>query len=173
MLMSSVISSARMLYDSCSGPDEMAQRLNSVMHRSTDAGHFVTMFIGDLDLASGRLTYVNAGHNAPLLVDGSGVRELPAQGVPVAVLPDFPYASETVEIAPGTLFALYTDGIPEAQRGEEFFGDERLVAAIRELAPLAALEDVADGVVKRVEAYVGDSPRSDDVTLLLLRRAAS
>jgi serine phosphatase RsbU (regulator of sigma subunit) len=173
MLMSSVVSSARVLYDSCSGPDEIAQRLNSVMHRGTEAGHFVTMFFGDLDLASGKLTYVNAGHNAPLLVDANGVRDLPADGVPIAILPDFPYASRTVDLGPGELFALFTDGIPEAQRGEEFFGDERLVAAFRELHASPTLEDVAEGVVRKVEGYLGGAPRSDDVTLLLLRRKSA
>src|SRR5262249_21293706 len=56
LLMSSVLSSARVLYDTCASPDELIRRLNAVMNRSTEDGHFVTMFAGDLELATGRLT---------------------------------------------------------------------------------------------------------------------
>jgi len=171
LLMSSVLSSARVLYDVCADPGQLAQRLNSVIHRSTEPGHFVTMFLGELDLETGHMRYVNAGHNAPLLVKGSGVRELAAEGVPIAVLPDFPYASAAVDLAPGELFALFTDGIPEAQHGEDFFGDDRLRQALTRLAAEPSLDQVATGLVTEVETFLAGQHRSDDVTLVMLRRS--
>jgi len=170
LLMSSVLSSARVLYDVCNDPGELARRLNSVMKRSTEDGHFVTMFLGELDLASGTLRYVNAGHNAPMVVGSEATRELAADGIPIAVLPDFPYSTSTVTLAPGEVFALFTDGIPEAQRGAEFFGEVRLREALTRLRSEPGLDAVAAGLVADVEKFLGTSPRSDDVTLLLLRR---
>ncbi len=173
LLMSSVLSSARVLYDVCTDPGDLARRLNAVMHRGTDAGHFVTMFFGELDLGTGRLRYVNAGHNAPLVVNGGEVRELAADGVPIAVLDDFPYASASVDLAPGSLFALFTDGIPEAQRGEDFFGEERLRAILEKSVGESSLETVADRLVSEVEGFLSGAHRTDDVTLLLLRRGGA
>jgi len=173
LLMSSVLSTARVLYDVCDDPGELARRMNTVMHRSTDAGLFVTLFFGELDLANGRLRYVNAGHNAALVVGGGEVLELPAEGVPIAVLKEFPYTSSTIDLAPGALFALFTDGIPEAQRGEEFYGDDRLRQCLLRLASQPSLNDVAGGLVVEVESFMAGAHRSDDVTLLLLRREGS
>jgi len=171
LLMSSVLSSARVLYDAAGEVGELVRRLNAVVHRGTDSGHFVTLFLGELDLGSGRLTYVNAGHNAPLVLGPNGVTALPADGVPLAVLPEFPYESRSIELQPGSLFALFTDGIPEARNGEEFFGDDRIRDALLELAKLPDLEQVADGLVEKVEAFTAGGQRSDDITLVMLRRA--
>jgi sigma-B regulation protein RsbU (phosphoserine phosphatase) len=170
LLMSSVLSSARVLYDATPDAGELVGRLNSVVHRGTDPGHFVTLFLGQLDLATGQLTYVNAGHNAALVLGEGGITELPADGVPLGVLPDFPYRSRTVELAPGSLFALFTDGIPEALRGEEFFGDERLREALTGLAGRPQLEEVAQGLVEKVDQFLAGERRSDDITLVMLRR---
>ena len=173
LLMSSVLSSARVLYDAEPEVGAMVRRLNSAVHRAVDSGHFVTLFLGELDLQSGRLTYVNAGHNAPLVLGKSGLTELVAEGVPLAVLPDFDYRSRTIELEPGALFTLFTDGIPEALHGEEFFGDERLREALAGLASRTSLEDVANGVVEKVEGFLAGQRRSDDITLVMLRRAAN
>jgi serine phosphatase RsbU (regulator of sigma subunit) len=144
-----------------------------VMKRSTEDGHFVTMFFGDLELATGVLRYVNAGHNAPMIVGSDATRELAADGIPVAVLPEFPYTTSTVTLEPGEVFALFTDGIPEAQRGSEFFGDARLRETLTRLRAESSLDAVASGLVTEVEKFLDTAPRSDDVTLLLLRRQSS
>lgn len=170
LLMSSVLSSARVLYEACHDLADFTSRLNAVISRSTEPGHFVTMFIGCLDPATGQLEYVNAGHNAPLLVGGGAVRELEATGVPVAVLPSFPFQIQRIELEPGHLLAVFSDGIPEAYREEEFFDTERLTAALVESVALPELEEIADRVIGRVEEFLAGAPRGDDVTLLLVRR---
>jgi serine phosphatase RsbU (regulator of sigma subunit) len=170
LLMSSILSSARVLYDACSDPAELATRLNGVMNRSTDSRHFVTAFLGCVDPASGALHYVNAGHNAPMLVRGGEVRELPAAGVPIAVLPEFPYRSESLVLEPGDLLAVFTDGIPEAQRGDDFFEDYRLRRLLVEGAAEPGLESVAERILSQVDEFLSGANRTDDITLLLLRR---
>ena len=172
LLMSSVLSSARVLYDTCDDPADFMVRLNAVVDRSTDPGRFVTLFFGSLDAGTGELHYVNAGHNAPLLVKEGAFRELLAEGIPLGVLPKFPYTATRVDMNPGELLAVFTDGIPEAERSSprEFFGDERLQAALMARADSASLEAAAEGLMAEVETFVAGTPRSDDITLVLLRR---
>ena len=76
-------------------------------------------------------------------------------------------------IEPGETIAIFSDGIPEAQRGHEFFDDERIETAMRELAGEADVARIADGLIARIDAFAAGEHRSDDVTLVLLRRGAT
>jgi sigma-B regulation protein RsbU (phosphoserine phosphatase) len=170
LLMSSFLASARVLYSSCAGPGELATRLGEIVHANGDPGRFVTAFLGCLDTQTGLLHYANGGHPPPVLLRGGEIRQLEGAGVPFGILPDFAYGIVTVEIRPGDLLAVFSDGIPEAQRAEEFFGDERLHEALVAAASASDLAQVRGGVLTRLAAFLGDAPRSDDVTLLLIRR---
>jgi sigma-B regulation protein RsbU (phosphoserine phosphatase) len=170
LLMSSTLSSARVLYDDCHDPAELVTRLNAVLHRSTDAGRFVTLFVGCLDPASGALHYCNAGHDAPVIVGAGGLRRLDATGIPVGVLGAYPYAAAIATLAPGETLALYSDGIPEALRGQEFFGEERLADTLRMAAATPTLDEAVRSVLADVETFAAGTPRADDITLVLVRR---
>ncbi len=170
LLMSSFLASARVLYDTCTDPGELATRLGSIMNRSTTPGRFVTGIVGCLDPGSGLLHYVNAGHPSPCLVLGAELRQLESTGVPFGILPQFSYRSDSVEIRPGELMAIFSDGIPEAQRGEEFFDDERLHRVLLEGAA-SDLPGLRSQLMAQVEEFLGEEPRSDDITLVLLRRS--
>jgi phosphoserine phosphatase RsbU/P len=172
LLMSSAMSSLRTLYDQCLDPADLVARLNLVMHRSVDPGLFLTMFVGVLDPATGALHYVNAGHNPPLLIESGKVRQLEEGGVPVAIA-ELPYESGKVQLAPGALLAIFTDGIPEADRGGEMFDDERLLETLMASAAEPVLEDLGKRVLGRVDEFLAGARRTDDITLLLLRRQAS
>ena len=117
LLMSSTLSSARVLYDACAGPLQFVQRLNGIVHRVSDSRSFVTMFVGWLDPASGLLRYVNAGHPEPHLVSDGGLRTLEATGIPVGMMSSFAWSENEVVIADGETLAVFSDGIPEAQHG--------------------------------------------------------
>ncbi len=171
LLMSSALSSLRVLYEAFDDPLELVVRLNDVVYRSTDARHFLTLFVGYLDPATGRLRYVNAGHPEPILVRGQALRSLPATGVPVGMMPSFPWANAEVVVEPGELLSVFSDGIPEAQRGEEFFDTPRVEEALRELCAGGDVAAVADGLIRRIDAFSAGEHRSDDVTLVVLRRA--
>ena len=172
LLMSSFLASARVLYDTIPDLAELARRLCNIVNRSTEDGHFVTGFVGCLDPTTGTLEYVNAGHPAPCLVRGGELRELESTGVPFGILPEFPYASATVQIEPGTLLTVFSDGVPEAQSGQEFYDNERLHLALKASAPLVPLEAARLALIRNVEEFLAGAPRSDDVTVLMLRRAA-
>jgi len=171
LLMSSAISSSRVLYEAFDDPLALVVRLNEVVYRSTDARNFLTLFIGYLDLASGTLRYVNCGHPEPLLARGGLLRSLEATGVPIGMMSSFPWTMGTTVIEPGETVAVFSDGIPEAQKGEEFFDTERVEQAMRDLAPLPDLSGVAEGILRRIDDFAAGEHRSDDVTLVLLRRA--
>ena len=176
ILMSSVLASARVLYEACEDPGVLVTRLSAMLQRSTESGHFVTAFVGRLDPRSGEIRFVNAGHPPPFLVSRDALRELPSNGIPIGVLPDFPYAAETVTLAPGETLTIFSDGIPEAQRGELFFEEKRLADVLQTMAADAAagslpLEAMSRKVMEAVDGFLEGTPRSDDITLLLLQRA--
>jgi sigma-B regulation protein RsbU (phosphoserine phosphatase) len=170
LLMSSFLASARVLYETCADPGELATRLGEIVREHGDPGCYVTGFLGCLDTGTGALHYVNAGHPAATLLCGDEVRELESTGVPFGLLPDFRYKALATEIRPGELLAVFSDGIPEARRGEEFFGEDRLLEAFAAAAAAADLAEARRSALAQVEAFLGDAPHSDDVTLLLIRR---
>ncbi len=170
LLMSSFLASARMLYDTCIDPAELSRRLGAMVHRSTDRRRFVTGFVGCLDPASGTLRYVNAGHPAPMLAREGSLRELESGGPPFGVLPEFPYAATATVLAPGEVLALFTDGIPEAQRGEELYDEERLRQALLEESGSADLASLRQHLLARVDEFLAGANRTDDITLVLVRR---
>jgi sigma-B regulation protein RsbU (phosphoserine phosphatase) len=173
LLMSSFLASARVLYESCTDPGDLAARLSAIVCDNGDPGRFVTGFLGCLDAGAGTLHYVNAGHPSALLLCGREIRPLESNGIPLGVLRDFSYRALTTEIRPGSMLAVFSDGIPEAQRGLEFFTEARLHEALVEAAAASDLADVRRGILARVDAFLGDAPRSDDITLLLIRREAA
>jgi serine phosphatase RsbU (regulator of sigma subunit) len=171
LLMSGFINSARALYDARHEPSELASRLGRILNATQVSGSFITGFLGALDLASGELEYVNAGHPAACLVREGQLSELESTGIPFGVLPDFKYTSARARLAPGDLLAIFSDGLPEAQSGEEFFDFERLFAVLREQGDVADLEAARRNVIARVDSFLNGSPRTDDITLVLVRRS--
>jgi sigma-B regulation protein RsbU (phosphoserine phosphatase) len=144
-----------------------------LLYNVTDSDKFVTMFYSVLDASRHELTYSNAGHNPPLLISADGsVRELTAGGPVLGVLPAFSYDESTVSLAVGDVLLIYSDGFSEAanMRFEEF-GDERLrdlAVAHRDLPA----EKLIERIVSEVQAFCGDAPQSDDMTIVVVRRIA-
>ncbi len=171
LLMSSTVTSARVLYNTTSDPAELVTRLNDVLFRSTEPGRFVTFFVGCLDPQTGDLHYCNAGHNAPYVIGPSGKRELEATGIPVAMMESFPYTAARTTLAPGETLALYSDGIPEAMCGEDFFGDDRMAETLAKAAASPDLDAATRDVITAVDAFAAGTPRADDITLVMVRRA--
>ena len=128
------------------------------------------MFVGWLDPASGQLRYVNAGHPEPHLVRDGALRTLEATGIPVGMMANFAWTEGEVVLQDSETLAVFSDGIPEAQHGDEFFDFERVAAALRETVGERDLAAMADGVIGRIDAFAAGEHRADDVTLMLLRR---
>lgn len=171
MLMSSILSAARVLYDVCPTPLALVQRLNDAMYKHTEGQHFVTVFVGFLDAESGHLDYVNAGHPDAHLVSPGTLRTLEATGIPVGMLADFPWQMATTVVSRGEMVALFSDGIPEAQRDREFYEFERLATSLASAQNEADLGASAQRVLDDVAAFTTGWPRADDITLVLFRRS--
>ena len=140
--------------------------LNCNLSEEHTAGYFVTMFVGILDINTGRLEYCNAGHEAPLL-SGQPLPVLP--NLPVGALTDWTYEGQEAQLQPGDMLFLYTDGLSEAKNtaGEQF-GRKHVLQLVSEHA-----SDSAKLLVELMEAearhHAGDAEQSDDITLMAIR----
>ncbi len=98
------------------------------------------------------------------------IQELDRTGVPLGILDGVAWERRIVQLEPGDVLLLYTDGITEAQNAqEEFFDEDRLRAFVRASLGLSA-QEIQDGIIAQVEAFVGDVPQSDDITLMVVVR---
>ncbi len=135
------------------------------------ANMFATVFFGALDPASGHLRYVNAGHDAPLVVDPDGQRRpLDPTGPALGLMPGVTFSAGETTLAPGATLAAFTDGASDAQGPDgAFFGEARLLDLLA--APAASAEALLDGVDAALAAHTHGAEAFDDVTLLAVRRA--
>jgi sigma-B regulation protein RsbU (phosphoserine phosphatase) len=154
---------------------ELVGQLNRYScEHSMDGRRFTTAVLAELDVESGALTYVNAGHNAPVLRRASGeLVRLEAGGLPLGIQADVRYESGTVMLSPGDLLVIFTDGVVDAQddRGEDY-GEPRLLEllrAMRDAGAAAALQRL----MTSVESFAGPAPHEDDLTCLVLRYTGS
>lgn len=154
-------------------PDVVFFSANERILQDARANLFVTAFYGILDQATGTLTYCNAGHHPPFLLsyrDNGSVRALTATGMPIGVDEDAFWRLESVNIAPGDVLILYTDGIPDAQNNlSQFFTERRLVEVAQENLNNSA-QEIQKSILTTLQAFVGDAPQYDDITLLVVRR---
>lgn len=133
------------------------------------ASMFATAFLGHLDLITGTVTCLNAGHEPALLIDPAGaIRELPPTAPALGLMPDVEFETTSLTMAPGQLLLVTTDGVGEAHDpAGALFGDERLRVAVQGGAASAA--ELHRRLLASLEAFTNGAPQADDVTLLTLR----
>ncbi|HVR71929.1 MAG TPA: PP2C family protein-serine/threonine phosphatase [Vicinamibacteria bacterium] len=149
---------------------ELVGKLNAHLHANIPANRLVTLFYCELEPETGRLGYVNAGHNAPFLLRPGGLARLPATDVALGVLPDARFQEAETALAPGDRLFVYTDGVSEAFDARDCeYGEARLQALLEGHRHLADPE-----LLKKVQADVlvhcGAAKPHDDMTLLVLAR---
>lgn len=152
-------------------PAAILGEVNQFLLRVMEPGRFVTAFLGFLDPASGTLVYASAGHNPPLLVRATGEsEELAESGMILGIMDGVQYPAGRVELRPGDLLALYTDGVTEAQSAiGELWGEGRFLDLLRRSAGASCAEIVAR-LLEELRAFEGTHGRSDDITALFVRR---
>jgi len=151
-------------------PEEVFTEVNRLLCEANDEGMFVTAWMGVLELSTGHLAYVNAGHNPPLLRRGGNYEFLRTRsGFVLAGMEGMRYRPASLELAPGDALYLYTDGVTEAaNENKQLYGDQRLCEVLNAHAdsdPETLLKTVKDDV----DAFVGTAPQFDDITMLGLR----
>jgi len=172
LLMALLLAMMRTLVDERLEPAELLGRLNVQVCRQAPGTRFITLFYSVFDTATGRLTYVNAGHTPPLLLRGDGtIIRLLEGGVALGLFEGSGFQTGQVTLEPDDLLAIYSDGITEAEnpRGQPFdeHGLEQILAAERGNNVAA----IGSAVVHAVERHTSDVRFADDLTLLLLRRS--
>jgi sigma-B regulation protein RsbU (phosphoserine phosphatase) len=162
--------------------DKPAQVLASANQRlilDTHSGLFVTLFYAILDPVSGQMTYCNAGHNPPLLFNPlrhKSVQSLTNTGMPLGVMKDAVWDEVNLALAQGDVLTLITDGVTEAQnKMGEFFGEARVQASIQDCLSKDTVngctaQTTLDELLRRIHQFVESAPRSDDITLMVIRR---
>ncbi|MBN1641112.1 MAG: SpoIIE family protein phosphatase [Anaerolineae bacterium] len=154
-------------------PELALSAVNRRMAEDTDTDYFVTLFYGILDPDRGTLAYCNAGHWGPYLVgvrDSAHVQRLIRTGPPLGVSGDHAWERGTASLAPGDVLVLYTDGVTEAQDAcGSFLGEDRLLASVRSSLGRPA-RGIHEAILEDVQRFVGDTPQSDDIALVVLSR---
>jgi hypothetical protein len=154
-------------------PDRAA-RLNQLLLAKTSEARFASLFWCSYEPASRRLRYINAGHVPPLWIrqnpDGTfAVDRLAEDGPVLGLLPGAAYRTVSVEAQAGDLLVLFSDGIVEvANRRDEYFGEERLIAVTKQHVKLPTLA-LCEAILSAVRTFAGDRPVADDQTLLVVR----
>ena len=153
-------------------PDRIMTTMNKTIVDMNTSNMFVTLFVGVLDLPTGRMYYCNAGHDAPLLI-GSGVGMLPCDNnIPVGFRPSWKYTLQEAQIFTGTTIFLYTDGLTEAMDATKAqFRMERVndvaarALALQQHEPKLLISQMTEAV----HQFVGDAEQSDDLTMMAIQ----
>ena len=149
-------------------PAHIVQTMNVNISEGNDNQMFVTLFVGVFDLASGRLTYCNGGHNAPY-IQGDTLPVVP--NLPVGLFPDWQFEEQETVIRSGETIFLYTDGLTEAENAShEQFGEDRTTEIVAtQTKQGASPETLISVMTDAVHEFVGDTEQSDDLTMLAIQ----
>ena len=171
LLMATLQASLRTIAGEGASLADLVIRLNRyACAHSLDGRRFTTAVLAEYEPATRRLNYVNAGHNAPILRRANGdMEKLDIGGVPLGIVSAAAYETSAKDLNPGDALIFFTDGVVEAfdESGAEF-GNERWLAAIRGLPEVTAQESL-QFLMTRVDAFVGATRQSDDITCMIFR----
>jgi phosphoserine phosphatase RsbU/P len=152
---------------------ELVSGMNHYACSNSQSGlRFTTAFIAEYTPSSEKLSYINAGHNPPILRRASGaVERLSAGGVPLGILPDGNYQSDSLMIGSGDCLVIFTDGLVEAvnERDEEY-GEPRLLNLLQ-LGAQAGPDELLRQMMSQVDVFVGETPQHDDITCMVVKAA--
>jgi len=152
-------------------PKEVFEAVNNLLCENNDADMFVTAFLGYLDIPGGKVTYVNAGHNQPL-IKRAGERFKKLESKPEFVLAgmeDVQYSQHEIELKTGDMLFLYTDGITEAVNKEsKLFTDRRLLKSVNNVSDIY-LKEFTESIKQEIDNFADGTEQADDITMLVLR----
>lgn len=171
LLMSNILASFRILYNVTEF--SLADVVNMVSHQlfcSSGAADFATLFVGVIDPATNRLSYINAGHNPPILVRADGRHEyLEASGTMIGAFDVGTWTQAETDLAPDDMLVVFTDGVTEADRGDQQYSEERLERLLFE-SKHQSPQQLMQTIMEDIDGFLEDAPRSDDITMLAVRR---
>jgi len=152
-------------------PGIAVRNANRMIYENAKSSMFVMTFYAVLDAKAIRFSYVNAGHNSPVIFRGETAepRYLGGRDIALGIVPEVNIAPGVLALEHGDILVMYTDGVTEAfNTGDERFGEERLIDFVRKNRPLP-VKDILSGLIAEVCSFVGSAPQSDDLTLVILQ----
>jgi sigma-B regulation protein RsbU (phosphoserine phosphatase) len=146
---------------------ELLAEVNRLLFETTSSERFVTIFYAVYDPSDQTLTWTNAGHCSPLLLQSeSGIARLESLTMPAGIAPEVPVLQKTIQLAADDLLFAYSDGVPEAcNPSQDEFGDSRLIQAVHQSRQLAAV-DLCGTVLDKVKTFGAGSQQADDLTVV-------
>jgi sigma-B regulation protein RsbU (phosphoserine phosphatase) len=151
-------------------PAQILTKTNEAICSNNEAEMFVTVWVGILELSTGKMTCANAGHEYPVFKRPDGKFELykDKHGFVLGGLKEAKYKEYEILLEPGTKVFAYTDGVPEATNADkQLFGTDRMVEALNRYPDKAPI-DILKGVRKAVDDFVQNAEQFDDITMLCL-----
>ncbi len=162
LLAANIQALVRTIADDTADPVSLARKINKHLSRYTPPNRFATAVFIELSCDSGELTYVNAGHNAPIVSCSGSTTFLGATGIPLGLFKDAEYKADRTVLGRGGALLLFTDGLTDSIAGND-----------PESCLCAALADTSASTMSGLKALVNPKFNEDDVTILLLKHAAS
>jgi len=171
LLMVKLQATLRALMPDCNTLSMLGDRANEILVRDGLPNRFATLVYLVLTSNAGEVRWLNAGHMAPLAIRGGIIEELPGRSIALGIVPNVTYAEHHAHLASGDTLVIYSDGVSEAMNKDgDFFGEDRLRTALAEVESLP-IKAMGEHVLRQLASFVGDAPRHDDVSLVVIRRA--
>ena len=173
LLMSSLHAAVHAQASSHSSLAETISAVNKYLADNIPSNRFITLFYAELDPLTGSVSFINAGHNPPLIVHAAGtVENLSAGGLPLGIKPDADYREGRASLQHSDVLVIYSDGVSEAQSpaGEEF-GAERLYQVVANNLSASAA-GIRDRIESALTKWAQGTPAADDITLVIVKRQA-
>lgn len=171
LLMSNIQATLRALLSREQSLAAVAAQANRLLHATTPANRYATAFLAQYHPVTGLCQWVNCGHNDGIVLRRSGDVELmPCSGIALGLFPRMAYEEQTFTLYEGDLLAIYSDGVTEANdTSEREFSLERFIAVLKANRERPANE-IVDSVFEEIDAFVGQAPQFDDITLMVMKR---
>jgi len=171
LLMATFQASLKTLSETSCSLAELVTGMNHYACTNSQSGlRFTTAFLAEFDPATRALTYINAGHNPPILRRNSGaIERLSNGGLPLGMWADKTYETGNVILQPGDWLVIFTDGVAEAENGlKEEYGEQRMLNVLHAGAG-ATPDELLRRMMSDLEAFVGPTPQHDDITCMLVK----
>jgi sigma-B regulation protein RsbU (phosphoserine phosphatase) len=174
LVMANMQATLRALLGRTESLTELAEEASRLLYGSTTPEKYVTAALAELELASGAISFVSAGHvdNVILRANGDAVK-MSSTGTPLGLLPPgLPFTRSSHRLEPGDLLVLFSDGVIDAvDESDHEFGEERLLDVLRRTAGFPPA-DIVSCAIEAIDRFAGGTPQFDDITMLVVRRGA-
>jgi sigma-B regulation protein RsbU (phosphoserine phosphatase) len=149
---------------------ELGEKINKIFCRDSLPKLFASLVYIELDVASGEIKILNAGHLPPLIIRNDIIEKLKITSPALGLIPDAIFNEQTADILSGEYLIIYSDGLTEARNEQgEFFGDKRLEKLLSRIRDLSS-KNAGETILNRVNNFIGKASTHDDLTLAILKK---